>query len=200
MKVTIKRIISPTINKKDRIPPGQYVETDHWPVLHDGTVPDVDLKDWRFRIFGLVEKEVELSYEEFMELPRVEVLSDIHCVTGWSVLDNIWEGIPSVALRDIVSIKDDARFVMIHAEGNFTTNIPIDDFFQEDVLFAYKRNGSYLSREHGFPLRLIVPRLYFWKSAKWVRGVEFMKQDRPGYWEMRGYHMHGDPWLEERYG
>ena len=195
-----KRIISPSIRRSDRIPPGQYVEIDRWPVLHDGPLPEIDLSDWDFKITGLVDRPVTLDYDQFMELPKVEVLSDIHCVTGWTILDNLWEGIPATAIKNIVQIDPQAKFVMVHAENGFTTNLPIEDFFEEDVLFAYKRNGELLDRDHGYPLRLIVPRLYFWKSAKWVRGIEFMETDRPGYWEMRGYHMHGDPWFEERYG
>ncbi len=192
-------IISPDVRRKERIPPGQYLTKD-WPVLHHGQVPAIDFKDWRFRISGLVGQEKSFTLEEFQGLPRVRVFSDIHCVTTWSRLDNLWEGVSAGCFRDLIQIMPEARFVMVHGENDFTTNIPMEDFFQEDVLFAFKHDGRELSPGHGGPVRLVVPRLYFWKSAKWVKGLEFMAGDRPGYWERNGYHMHGDPWLEERYG
>ncbi|HTX61418.1 MAG TPA: molybdopterin-dependent oxidoreductase, partial [Methanobacterium sp.] len=138
-------------------------------------------------------------YEEFLSLSRVKVLSDIHCVTSWSKLNNIWEGVSTRVLKDVVKISEDAKYVMVHAQGNFTTNLPLDDFFKKDVLFATHHNGQKLSAKHGYPLRLVVPQLYFWKSAKWVNGVEFLKKNKPGFWESNGYHIHGDPWTEERY-
>ena len=191
-------IKSPDTARENRLPPGQ-TRTDDWPVLQHGEVLRVDPSGWRFRIFGLVEKERELTYQEFTALPRVKVFSDIHCVTGWSKLDNLWEGVSARSLRAMIGIRPDARFVLVHAAGGFTTNLPIGDFFQEDVLFAVKRNDKPITLPHGFPVRLVVPRLYFWKSAKWVTGVEFMLKDKPGYWETHGYHNHGDPWNEERY-
>ena len=191
-------IKSPDTLRDDRIPPGQH-ETERFPVLHYGRVPSFEI-GWKFDISGLVERPRELSLEEFMALPRVSVFSDIHCVTGWSRLDNLWEGVDTSQLKGLVRILLEARFVMVHAEGGFTTNLPVDDFFAEDVLFAVKHNGETISREHGYPVRLVVPRLYFWKSAKWVTGVEFMREDKRGFWESHGYHEHGDPWTEERYG
>jgi len=169
-------------------------------VLHYGGVPRIDVSEWRFRIFGSVKKERELSFPEFLSLPQVRVLSDIHCVTGWSKLDNIWDGVSASALRDLVEILPEAGYAIIHAHGGFTTNLSLDDLFQEDVLFAVKHNDMPLTPDHGYPVRLVVPRLYFWKSAKWVIGVEFTKDDRPGFWESHGYHNRGDPWKEERYG
>jgi len=162
-------------------------------------VPDIDISKWTFTISGLVEKERTLGYQEFMSLPRVKVFSDIHCVTGWSKLDNLWEGVSTSLIRQLVLILPEAKFVMVHAAGDFTTNLSLSDFFQPDVLFAVKRNNELLTPEHGSPVRLVVPRLYFWKSAKWVVGVEFMAKDKPGFWESNGYHNHGDPWKEERY-
>ena len=194
----IKRIVSPDTQKQDRLPPGQRL-TEKWPVLHYGRVPSIDVKDWTFTISGLVEKERTLTYEEFNSLPQVEVFSDIHCVTTWSRYDNLWEGVSTGAVKDIVAIRPEAKHVLVSCEGGFTTNIPLDDFFQPDALFALKHDGKPLSPEHGGPVRLVVPGLYFWKSAKWVTGIEFLEKDSPGFWERAGYHNHGDPWKEERY-
>ena len=200
MGISDKNIIkSLDTEREDRVPPGQKL-TEKWPALHYGSVPDIDISKWEFFITGLVEKEVRLSYQEFLALPQVKVFSDIHCVTGWTKLDNLWEGVSADEIKKLTRILPEARFVMVHAAGGFTTNLTLDDFFQPDVLFAVKHDGKPLTPEHGYPLRLVVPRLYFWKSAKWVIGVEFMAEDKRGFWEENGYHNHGDPWLEERYG
>ena len=198
--VNDKNIIkSPDTERAERVPPGQKL-TERWPALHYGSVPQINVSQWTFRIFGLVEKERQLNYKEFTALPQVKVFSDIHCVTGWSKLDNLWEGVSSDEIRKLVNILPEAKFVMVHGAGGFTTNLHLNDFFQPDVLFALKHNGETISADHGYPLRLVVPRLYFWKSAKWVTGVEFMAKDKRGFWESGGYHNHGDPWKEERYG
>ncbi|OGO07072.1 MAG: hypothetical protein A2Z76_01930 [Chloroflexi bacterium RBG_13_56_8b] len=189
---------SPDTEREDRVPPGQKL-TEKWPALHYGSVPKIDIAKWEFSIFGLVEAERKLSYQEFTALPQVQVFSDIHCVTGWSKLDNLWEGVASEQIRGLVRILPGAKFAMVHSAGGFSTNLSLDDFFQPDVLFALKHNSAPLTKEHGYPLRLVVPRLYFWKSAKWVSGVEFMAEDKRGFWESEGYHNHGDPWKEERY-
>jgi DMSO/TMAO reductase YedYZ molybdopterin-dependent catalytic subunit len=194
----VELIKSPDTEREDRVPPGQKL-TEKWPALHYGSVPKIDIAKWEFNIFGLVEKERRLSYAEFTALPMVWVYSDIHCVTGWSRLDNLWEGVASEQIRKLVRILPEAKFVMVHSTGGFSTNLSLDDFFQPDVLFAIKHNGEPLTLEHGYPLRLVVPRLYFWKSAKWASGVEFMAEDKRGFWESGGYHNHGDPWKEERY-
>jgi DMSO/TMAO reductase YedYZ molybdopterin-dependent catalytic subunit len=191
-------IKSPDTARAERVPPGQKL-TEKWPALHYGSVPKIDISKWEFSIFGLVEKERKLSYQEFTALPQVKVFSDIHCVTGWSKLDNLWEGVSSGQIRELVRILPEAKFVMVHSVGGFSTNLSLDDFFQPDVLFALKHNGAPLTPEHGYPLRLVVPRLYLWKSAKWVNGLEFMAEDKLGFWESGGYHNHGDPWKEERY-
>jgi len=191
-------IKSPDILRENRIPPGQQVSMV-WPVLHHGSVPDIDINQWTFRIWGLVKKERQLDFNEFTALPQIKVLSDIHCVTRWTVLDNLWEGVSTSVIKDLVAILPEAKFVMVHGVGEFTTNLPLKDFFALDVLFTLKHNGELLTPEHGYPVRLVVPRLYFWKSAKWVVGVEFMAEDKPGFWEARGYHMRGDPWKEERH-
>jgi DMSO/TMAO reductase YedYZ molybdopterin-dependent catalytic subunit len=182
----------------ERTPPGQTL-TDKFPVLHYGTVPRIPLARWRFRIFGLVERPVEFTYDQMMALPRASLTCDIHCVTTWSRLDNTFEGVRVRDLLASVSPRPTASHVMVHAEFGFTTNLALTDFDRDDVLLATRHNGQDLTPEHGWPLRLVVPRLYFWKSAKWVRGIEFMAGDRAGFWESNGYHMRGDPWNEERY-
>ena len=191
-------IISPDTLRTNRIPSGQRL-IKNWPVLHYGGVPMISADNWNLRLFGLVEEECNLSYSEFLAIPRARVLSDVHCVTGWSRLDNQWEGVLTTTLKVLVRIMPEARFAIVHAEGNFTTNLLLEDFFGEDVIFAISHDGIAISPEHGYPVRLVVPRLYFWKSAKWVTGVEFTAEDRPGFWESHGYHNRGDPWREERY-
>ena len=192
-------IISPDTKRTLRIPSGQHL-TDKWPVLHYGHVPKIETSQWDLKMFGLVEQERAISYQEFMALPRIKVFSDIHCVTTWSKLDNLWEGVSTSVIKNLVNIAPQARFVIVHAYGRFTTNLTISDFFEPDVLFAITHNDQSISADHGGPVRLVVPRLYFWKSAKWVTGVEFSATDKPGFWESNGYHNHGDPWKEERYG
>lgn len=182
-----------------RVPPGQVV-TRTWPVLHYGPVPRVDLATWRFRVFGAVEEERGWTYEEFRALGRGEVRCDVHCVTRWSRLDNRFGGVPARAVLRQVTPRPGARWVMVHAEGGYTTNLRWEDLDRDDVLFAYEHDGQPLTPEHGWPLRLVVPHLYFWKSAKWVRGLELLTEERPGFWESVGYHMRADPWREERYG
>jgi DMSO/TMAO reductase YedYZ molybdopterin-dependent catalytic subunit len=194
-----KRIISPDTLKQNRLPPGQRL-TEKWPVLHYGRVPSIKSADWTFTISGLVEEERTLTYNEFLSLPQVEVFSDIHCVTTWSRLNNTWEGVSTSTIREIVGIKAEAKYVIARGAGGFTTNLPLEDFLQSDALFALKHDGKPLTAEHGGPVRLVVPRLYFWKSAKWVTGIELKAKNEAGFWEKAGYHMHGDPWREERYG
>jgi DMSO/TMAO reductase YedYZ molybdopterin-dependent catalytic subunit len=168
-------------------------------VLHYGPVPDVDLDTWDFQVFGLVEEPLRLTYAQFMALPTVQVKADIHCVTRWTLLDSIWEGVAFKEVMKLIRPKPEARFVLVHCEYGFTTNLPLDVLLDDDVLFATKRNGEDITPEHGWPLRLVVPKKYFWKSAKWVRGLEFLAQDRLGFWEQAGYHNNADPWQEERF-
>jgi DMSO/TMAO reductase YedYZ molybdopterin-dependent catalytic subunit len=191
-------IQSPDTKRSNRIPPGQ-TPTEGWPILHYGGVPEIDPALWSLKLFGLVEQERSLNFQEFMALLRTKVFSDVHCVTTWSRLDNLWEGVQARALQNVVRIRPEARFAIIHAHGDFTTNLSLDDLFQEDVLFATAHNGQPITPQHGYPVRLVVPRLYFWKSAKWVTGVGFTAVYQPGFWESHGYHMRGDPWKEERY-
>ena len=183
----------------DRLPPGQYL-TEKWPVLHYGSVPRVDLATWTFSMKGLVKTPVQLSREEFMKLPRRTVKADVHCVTRWSMLDSTWEGVPVAEVMKLVELQPEATHVMAHAEQGFSANLSLDDFLRDENMLVDTRNGQPISAEHGWPLRLFIPHLYFWKSAKWLRGLEFMPGDRPGFWEQYGYHMRGDPWQEERYG
>lgn len=182
----------------ERTPPGQILTRD-WPVLHYGNVPKVNVENWRFQIYGLVADELVLTHEEFLNLPRSKVRCDIHCVTHWSRLDNEFEGVLLADVLKLVKVKPEARYVMLHAAGGWNTNVPLADLMRDDVLFAWRWNGQDISVEHGWPMRAVVPHLYFWKSAKWVNAMEFMAEDRPGFWERNGYHMRGNPWDEERF-
>ncbi len=181
-----------------RIPPGQ-TRTTKWPVLTYGRTPPFDPARWTFRCFGLVEREVVWTWEELLRLPRVTRTSDVHCVTRWSRLDNRWEGVGVHELLARVTILPGAKFVMVHADPDYTTNLALEDLADDDALLALRHDGRDLEPDHGGPCRLVVPKLYFWKSAKWVRGFEFLDLDPPGFWEQNGYHMHADPWKEERY-
>jgi DMSO/TMAO reductase YedYZ molybdopterin-dependent catalytic subunit len=194
-------IVSRDTQREQRIPPGQS-RTRKWPVLDAGGPPSIDLERWRFRIDGLVIKPVEWNWEEFQKLPRVKVFSDFHCVTRWSRLGNVWEG---VSTRELVEraggLLPEANFVVAHGyDFGWTTNLPANEFLAEDALIALTHDGEPISVEHGGPARGIVPRLYAWKSAKWIFDIEFIREDRPGFWERNGYHMNGDPWKEERFG
>ena len=191
-------IISPDTLRPKRLPPGQQA-LDKLPVLHEGSPPPFSRQNWKFSVTGLVEPARELSYDQMLSLPRSTVCSDVHCVEGWSKLDNLWEGFSSSVLKELTTINSEALYVMVHASGGYAANLSLEDFFAPDVIFAFKYNGALLTPDHGFPLRLVVPRLYFWKSAKWVTGVEFMRSDSQGYWETRGYHNRGNAWEEERY-
>ena len=182
-----------------RVPPGQ-VETRKWPVLHAGRVPAVSLAAWRFDVRGLVDRPLSLSWQDLLAMPRQETLCDIHCVTRWSRLDNVFGGVPVRALLERAGVQAAARYVLVQAEEGFTTNLPLADLDRPANLLALTWNGEPLSPEHGGPVRLLVPHLYFWKSAKWVRGLELLAVDEPGFWERGGYHMRGDPWQEERFG
>ncbi|MBM3943892.1 MAG: sulfite oxidase-like oxidoreductase [SAR202 cluster bacterium] len=179
-------------------PPGQYI-TQKFPVLTFGATPRIDLKDWRFRAFGLVGKEITLDWQQFTALPKLTLDAEFHCVTQWSRLQNTWEGVPFREILKLVTPKPEAKFVMAHCYGGYTTNVALDVLDDDDVLLAYKHDGEDLSAEHGGPMRLVVPKRYGWKSAKWVNGLEFLAQDAPGFWEARGYHMEGDPWKEQRF-
>jgi DMSO/TMAO reductase YedYZ molybdopterin-dependent catalytic subunit len=181
-----------------RLPPGQSA-TLKWPVLQYGNVPGFDAATWDFKITGLVERPVRLTWAEFNKLPRTQTLSDIQCVTRWSRFDNRWEGVLFSDVVKLATPKPSAHFVMVQAEHGYTANVPLDDLMRPTTLFALKHDGVPLAPEHGYPLRLVVPHLYFWKSVKWVRGIELLPADAPGFWEQNGYNMYGDPWREQRF-
>jgi DMSO/TMAO reductase YedYZ molybdopterin-dependent catalytic subunit len=183
-----------------RLPPGQYL-TEKWPVLHAGDVPRYpDLTTWTFRVFGQVEQELDLSWEQLNELPRRSNVQDIHCVTRWSRFDASFEGIHWSELAKLARPKPTANFVIAHAEAGFTSNVPLSYLDDPNALLATHADGEPLAPEHGYPLRLVIPGKYFWKSAKWLRGIELSSIDRPGFWERYGYHNDADPWQEQRYG
>ena len=183
-----------------RLPPGQTL-TEKFPILHEGEVPAYDLDKWDLKIFGLGVKERSITYDELLTLPQTTIVKDIHCVTRWSKFDNEFAG---VTFRDFlkhfdISIPDKATHIMVYGDYDYDTNLPIDDLLKDDILLAHSYNGEPLTPKHGWPLRLIVPHLYFWKSAKWLRGFEFMTEDRPGFWEKNGFHKYGDVFEEERF-
>jgi DMSO/TMAO reductase YedYZ molybdopterin-dependent catalytic subunit len=194
----VKRVVSKTVAREDRLPPRQVL-TKKFPVYEIAPRPVFSKQTWQFKIFGEVEEEKALSWDEFLALPKVEVLADFHCVTRWSKENMLWEGVNTETIYKHVNPNLEAQFLMIHSVEGYTTNVPLEFFLKEDSLFAYSLNGKPLEPEHGFPLRLIIPQLYAWKSAKYVNGVEFMLENKPGFWEVRGYHIKGDPWKEERF-
>ncbi|MFN2466838.1 MAG: sulfite oxidase-like oxidoreductase [Gaiellaceae bacterium] len=181
-----------------RLPPGQYL-TDKWPVLHAGSVPSVDLRTWDFRVFGEVERPLSLSWKELRALPSREITVDIHCVTRWSRFDTGFRGVHWHDLAELARPQPSARYVLAHAEQGFTANVPLDALEADDALLAYEADGEPLTPDHGWPLRLVVPSRYFWKSAKWLRGLELLSHDQPGFWERYGYHNDADYRLEQRY-
>ena len=179
-------------------PPGQYI-TDKFPVLTYGDIPIIGLEKWSLKLFGLVEQELTLNWQEFNSLPKKVFVRDFHCVTQWSHLDNLWEGVPFIEVVKLAQPKPEAEFVMVYCYGGYTTNLTLKTAMQEDVLFADHHDGKPLEAKHGGPMRLVVPDRYGWKSAKWVNAIKFMKQDVAGFWEQLGYHNNGDPWNEERF-
>ena len=201
-------IISPDTSRGEgdllaRTPPGQTL-TKKWPVLHYGAVPKIDPATWRLKVWGLCENPFELNWEEFNRLEKVDVRCDIHCVTHWSRLNNTFTGVPTRAIVEMAKPRAEAKFIMQHSKSDpgddWTTNISLAEFTDEDCVLATHHDGEVISAKHGFPVHAIVPRLYFWKGAKWITGIEFRATDGPGFWEVNGYHMHGDPWKEERFG
>ncbi len=181
-----------------RVPPGQTLTT-RFPVLHVGDVPHIDMAAWRLRFYGLVDEPYELTLDDVLAEPSVTWYGDIHCVTRWSKNDTAWRGVPFKRLVERARPRGDARFVVQHAPNAYTTNMPLNALLDDDVLVAYEFDGRPLEPVHGGPVRMLVPKRYFWKSAKWIDGFEFLAEDRLGFWEKRGYHNDGDPWREERY-
>jgi DMSO/TMAO reductase YedYZ molybdopterin-dependent catalytic subunit len=182
-----------------RLPPGQSL-TLKFPVLHYGRTPTYgDLAQWDLRVFGLVEEEKSFSYADILAMPKTQITVDIHCVTRWSKFDTTWEGVLLRDFLEFIEVKPEAKFVVAHCESGYTTNLPLEVMLDDDVLLAYRYDGKPLELEHGYPLRTLVPKKYFWKSAKWVRGLEFRAEDKLGFWERGGYHNEADPWLEQRF-
>lgn len=193
-------VVSPDTFRSERIPPGQ-TRTRKWPVLQYGFIPQIPLDQWQLEVRGLVEQPLRFNWTEFQALPRVKVYADFHCVTAWSRLDNVWEGVSVQALLALARPLPAAQFVVLRAfDSGWTTNLPLTDFLAEDALLADIHDGLPLTADHGGPVRAMVPRLYAWKSAKWVKAIELTAENQPGTWEREGYHDHGDPWTEERFG
>lgn len=186
------------VKTEGRLPPGQSL-TQKFPVLHYGPVPTFNEATWDLKVWGEVENQMSWNWTEFQKLPTVQVKTDIHCVTRWSKFDTVWEGVLFRDFMKLFGVKNTTKYVIAHCEYGFTTNTPIDIMMDDDVILAWKFDGKYLDAEHGYPLRTLVPKRYFWKSAKWLRGLEFSTVDKPGFWEQAGYHNEADPWQEERY-
>ena len=184
---------------RERLPPGQH-EVKNWPVLDLGVQPNIPLDKWMLIVDGLVESPLRWSWEDFRAQPEFRATSDIHCVTTWSRYDNHWAGVSAKHLLALIRPKPEAKYVIFHSFDTYTTNVPLAAFDDDDALLAHTWEGEAIPREHGGPLRVVIPKLYFWKSAKWLKRIELTAEDRPGFWEVRGYHNHGDPWDEERYG
>jgi DMSO/TMAO reductase YedYZ molybdopterin-dependent catalytic subunit len=181
-----------------RLPPGQST-TLKFPVLHYGPIPRTDLSTWTMRVFGLANEEKQWTWDEFTALPTKQVTVDIHCVTRWSKFDTLWEGVPFRDLAEMVGVKPEAKFVIAHCEYGYTTSLPLEEMMDDDVLLAYKFDGKPLEPDHGWPLRSLAPKKYFWKSAKWLRAIEFTDKDRLGFWEQAGYHNEANPFREQRF-
>jgi DMSO/TMAO reductase YedYZ molybdopterin-dependent catalytic subunit len=194
-------IISPDTHRANRIPPGQS-RTKKWPVLDASGTPDLSQVSWKLHVAGCVAKPLEFTWEQFAALPRVRVFADMHCVTRWSRLGNVWEGVATRHLVELAGgLTPGAKFVIAFGyDYGWTTNVPVEEFLAEDALVAIRHDGEDIPAEHGGPARLMIPRLYAWKSAKWLGAIEFVEKDKPGFWERNGYHMNGDPWKEERFG
>jgi DMSO/TMAO reductase YedYZ molybdopterin-dependent catalytic subunit len=193
-----RRELEKKAKAEGRLPPGQSL-TLKWPVLHYGSVPNFDEATWDFKISGELAAPVKLSWKEFRRFPQTEVISDIHCVTRWSRLNNTWKGVLFTDVLKLVQVQPEAKYVLVLAEEGYTANIPLEDLQRANVLFAFEHDGLPLTPEHGGPVRLIVPHLYAWKSVKWVRGFMLLDEERLGFWERNGYHAYGDPWKEQRY-
>ena len=193
-----KFFTKPEPDQGDRVPPGQYLAKG-FPVLSYGETPQISPQQWLFKVWGLVEPK-SFDWSDFMSLPQQEFIADFHCVTRWSKLDVKWQGISVVDFLQAIDIQPQATHILQHCYGGYTTNLPLEDFVRPENFFAHSLNSEPLSAEHGGPMRLIVPHLYAWKSAKWLNGIEFLDRDESGFWEKNGYHRRGDPWAEERYG
>ncbi|MCP8967004.1 sulfite oxidase-like oxidoreductase [Ectobacillus ponti] len=195
----IKRMKVPAADAANgRLPQGQAL-TERFPILHEGEVPAYDMDQWTLRVFGEVSKEVTLSYQDILAMPQTDVTVDIHCVTRWSRFDNTFTGVRFRDVLEAIGVEPHSGYVMLHGDYDYTSNIELADLMGDDVLLAHSFEGKPLTDKHGWPLRLVVPHLYFWKSVKWLRGFEFMKENSPGFWEQNGFHLRGDPFKEERF-
>jgi DMSO/TMAO reductase YedYZ molybdopterin-dependent catalytic subunit len=194
-----RRNLEEKMKKQGRLPPGQSLTTQ-FPVYTASVTPGFDPKTWDFRVFGEVENPTRWTWEAFLSLPTIQLNTDLHCVTKWSKFDTVWEGVQFKHIAELVGMKDNTRHIIAHCEGGYTTNVPVEDMLRDDVLLTYKFAGKLLEPDHGAPLRTLVPHLYLWKSAKYLRALEFSTVDKPGFWEVRGYHNYGDPFKSERYG
>ncbi len=194
----ISKGFQPKRARNDRLPPGQY-ETRDFPVLSLGPTPEVDLSTWKLEVRGLVEKPCAWSWQEFNDLPQENIVRDIHCVTKWSKFDTRWRGVSLDYLMEVVGVSPEATHLIAHSYDGYTTNLPLEDVVSGKAMVALTYDDAPIAAEHGGPARLLVPHLYFWKSAKWVKALEFVDADEPGFWEVRGYHNYGDPWKEQRY-
>ena len=194
-----RRQLEKEFDMEGRLPPGQSL-TLKFPVLHYGPVPTYDLNAWNLRAFGLVDEERMWSWGDVLHMPMKSITTDIHCVTRWSKFDTVWEGVPFSEFMKIAGVKPEAKFVIAHCEYGFTANVPIETLMDGNALLAIKFDNKPIEAEHGYPMRLLTPKKYFWKSAKWLRALEFTKTDRPGFWEQAGYHNEADPWKEQRFG
>ena len=188
----------PAVRSQDRLPPGQHL-TSGFPVLDLGIQPEISANDWRLQVYGLVEHAKTFTWKEFNGLPQFEDTSDFHCVTTWSKFDVRWSGVAFFTLAEVVRPRPEAKYVLFASYDDYTTNVRIEDVMDDDVLIASSHDGHPLPREHGGPVRIVIPKLYAWKSAKFVRSIEFSAEDRPGFWEVRGYSNTADPWTEDRF-
>ena len=196
----IKRMKVPAVDPAlaRRLPPGQVL-TERFPILHEGDVPEYDMEQWTLRVFGEVDREVTLRYADILAMPQKTVTRDIHCVTRWSRFDNAFTGVGFREFMQAIGVTPRSSYVMLHGDYDYTANLALSDLDRDDVLLAHSFEGEQLTDKHGWPLRLVVPHLYFWKSVKWLRGIEFITENKPGFWEQNGFHMNGDPFLEERF-
>lgn len=196
----IKRMKVPAVDPKlaKRLPKGQVL-TERFPILHEGEVPQYDISTWTLRVFGEVNREITLFYDDLLKMPQTDVTCDIHCVTRWSRFDNTFTGVLFKDFLKEIGVKPLSEYVMLHGDHDYTSNLPLADLMGDNILLAHSFEGKPLTDKHGWPLRLVVPHLYFWKSVKWLRGFEFIKENQPGFWEQNGFHLRGDPFKEERF-
>lgn len=199
----LKKVKAPLAAKvppelQHRVPPGQTV-TDRFPILHEGEVPQYDMSTWNIKAFGEVDSIRSFSFDDVMKLPQTEITCDIHCVTRWSKLDTTWVGIKFTDFLPLLGVKPEAKYVLIHGDNDYSANVPLADLMRDNILLAHTFDGEPLTEKHGGPLRMVIPHLYFWKSVKWITGIEFLVEDQPGFWEQNGFHNYAEPFAEQRF-